>query len=73
LVLVQVTDPPPVGVMVKVAVPVGIPEPGLSAATVAVKITLWPDTDGLADEVTDVVVASVFTVTDRSGEVEDVT
>jgi hypothetical protein len=58
--------------MVKVAVPVGVPEPGLLAATDAVKVTLWPVTDGLSDDSTDVVVESLFTVTDRSGEVEDV-
>ena len=36
--------------------PVGVPEPGETAATVAVKVTLCPETDGFADEVSDVVV-----------------
>jgi len=40
----------------KVTVPVGVPAPELFAVTVAVKITDCPDTDGLAEEVTPVVV-----------------
>src|SRR5438876_12295122 len=40
----------------KVTFPVGVPEPGLLAVTVAVKVTDCPDTDGLAEELTDVVV-----------------
>jgi hypothetical protein len=34
-----------------VTVPVGVPEAGLVAVTVAVNVTDWPKTDGLADEV----------------------
>ena len=43
-----------------VTVPVGVPE----AATVVVKVTLWPAVDGLFDEVIVVVVAGsgAFTV-----------
>src|SRR5206468_11284627 len=40
----------------KVTFPVGVPEPGLLAVTVAVKVTDCPDTDGLAEELTPVVV-----------------
>ena len=43
-------------------VPVGVPDPGDTAATVAVKVTFCPKTDGLADEVTPVVVFALFTV-----------
>ena len=45
----------------KVTVPVGVPAPGLFAVTVAVKVTDCPDTDGLAEELTNVVVL-YFTV-----------
>ncbi len=45
-----------------VTVPVGIPEPGASAVTVAVKVTDWPNTEGLCEAVTAVEVVSVFTV-----------
>ncbi len=46
----------------KVTVPVGVPAPGLLAVTVAVKVTDCPDTDGLAEELTDVAVLAFFTV-----------
>jgi hypothetical protein len=46
----------------KVTVPVGVPEPGGFAITVAVKVTLWPETEGLADDPSEVVVGSWFTV-----------
>ena len=42
----------------KVTVPVGVPEPGGLAVTVAVKVTLWPATEGLTEELSAVVVAS---------------
>src|SRR5438876_3033471 len=45
----------------KVTFPVGVPEPGLLAVTVAVKVTDCPNTDGLAEEPADVVVP-YFTV-----------
>ena len=41
-----------------VTVPVGVPAPGALTVTVAVKVTLWPNTEGLAEEATLVVVAS---------------
>ena len=61
---------PPVSVSVarvvvpslNVTVPAGVPSPGELAVTIAVKVTDWPTTDGLADEVTAVVVAVELTV-----------
>src|SRR5439155_18343149 len=46
----------------KVTVPVGVPAPGLFAVTVAVKVTACPDTEGLAEELTNVVVPAFLTV-----------
>ena len=46
----------------KVTVPVGVPAPGLFAVTVAVNVTACPDSDGLAEELTTVVVPAFFTV-----------
>src|SRR5207245_2459976 len=46
----------------KVIVPVGVPAPGLFAVTVAVKVTDCPDTDGLAEELTDVAVLAFVVV-----------
>src|SRR6266566_4029608 len=46
----------------KVTVPVGVPAPGLFAVTVAVKVTGCPDTEGLAEEVTPVVVPGIVVV-----------
>ena len=34
----------------KMTVPVGVPAAGAAAATVTVKVTDWPKTDGCADE-----------------------
>ena len=48
--------------LVKVTVPVGTPLPGAVAVTVAVSVTDWPYTDGLAEELSDVALLSVFTV-----------
>ena len=45
-----------------VTVPVGVPEPGPLAVTVAVKVIDWPNTDGFALLVTVAVLASRFTV-----------
>ncbi len=46
---------------VKVTVPVAVPAPGLTAATVAVNVTAWPQTDGLTVEVTVVVLDALLT------------
>src|SRR5712691_7427873 len=53
----------------KVTVPVGVPLPGGFAVTVAVKVTLWPTTEGLTDEPSEVVVGSWFTVWVSGAEV----
>jgi hypothetical protein len=45
----------------KVTVPVGVPAPGEGTLTVAVKVTDWPQTEGLADETTAVVVPALLT------------
>jgi hypothetical protein len=45
-----------------VTVPVGVPAPGDTGATVAVNVTDWPKTAGFAEEVTLVVVAVWLTV-----------
>jgi len=56
--LSRVAVPKVVAPLVKVTFPVGIvdPEP---CTTVAVKVTLWPNTEGLADVATVVVVDTV--------------
>src|SRR5947207_1760366 len=45
--------------------PVGAPSPGAATATptVAVKVTAWPKTDGFTDNVTEVLVPALTTVT----------
>ena len=48
--------------LLKVTVPVGVPVPGAVAVTVAVNVTDWPYTDGLADELSAVESPSVLTV-----------
>jgi hypothetical protein len=45
-----------------VTVPVGVPAPGDTTVTVAVNVTDWPKTEGLAEEVTPVVVFAWLTV-----------
>jgi hypothetical protein len=46
---------------VKVTLPVGVPAPGATAATVAVKVTTWPKTDGLTVELSVVLEDALFT------------
>ena len=46
---------------VNVTVPVGVPEPGATAVTLAVKVTDCPKTEGLALDVSVVVVPALFT------------
>ena len=53
----------------KVTVPVAVPAPGEVTLTVAVKVTDWPNTDGLAEEATVVVVETWFTVWVKFAEV----
>src|SRR2546427_709988 len=50
----------------KFTVPVGVPTPGATAATVAVNVTLWPNTDGFADDVSVVVVLDWLTTCDTT-------
>ena len=45
-----------------VTIPVGVPTPGATAFTVAVKSTDCPNTDGFTDDTTDVVVAAMLTL-----------
>lgn len=47
--------------LLNVTVPVGMPLPGAFAVTEAVKVTGWLNTEGFADELTAVVLASLFT------------
>src|SRR5438552_6696146 len=58
----RVPVPRVLGPSLKVTVPVGVPAPGLVAVTVAVKVTDCPDSDGLREEVTDVVVPASVAV-----------
>src|SRR5215831_9786716 len=67
--LLEPIEEPP---SLNVTVPVGVPAPGATALTVAVNVTVWPNTDGLADEVTVVVEPSWLTVCSRLAEVEAV-
>ncbi|MGX1855123.1 hypothetical protein [Streptomyces sp. NPDC055299] len=48
--------------MTNVTVPVGVPAPGATGATVAVNVTDCPTTDGSGDELTVVVVDACPTV-----------
>jgi hypothetical protein len=58
----SVPVPSVVAPSLKVIVPVGVPLPGALTVTVAVKVTDCPDTDGLADELREVVVLALVTV-----------
>jgi hypothetical protein len=53
----------------KVTVPVGVPDPGATALTVAVNVTDWPNTDGFTDEVTAVELLALLTVWVMGAEV----
>ncbi len=61
----EVADKVPLPITVtpsrKFTVPVGVPAPGATIATVAVNVTLCPKTDGFTDEATVVVVLALFT------------
>ena len=45
----------------KVTVPVGVPVPGGTGETVAVKVTDWPKIEGFCDEITVVVLSALLT------------
>ena len=53
----------------KVTFPVGVPAPGEFAVTTAVKVTNWPEVEGLSDEVKLVVVEAWLTVWPTNWEV----
>jgi hypothetical protein len=53
----------------KVTVPVGVPDPGAFAVTVAVNVTGCPYTDGFTELTSVLVVLSLFTVCDSVPEV----
>ena len=59
--LLTVTVPMEVPPSENVTVPVGMPAPGVVTAMVAVKVTLWPKTEGLAELANVVVVAALLT------------
>src|SRR6266498_138064 len=65
----KVTVPKLLPSILNCTVPVGVPEPGATGVTVAVKVIDWPKQDGLAEEVTAVVVFALFTVCVKLGEV----
>ena len=50
------------GPSLKITLPVGVPEPGDTAPTVAENVTVCPKLDGLSEELTDVEVLAWFTV-----------
>src|SRR5258707_3994373 len=59
----SVTEPPKTFPSIwNCTVPVGVPAPGDAALMVAVKVTDWPKTEGLTEQVTTVVLLSWFTV-----------
>ena len=56
----SVPVPRMVAASLNVTVPLGVPTPGLTT-TVAVKVTAWPNEDGLAEDANFVVVPSAVT------------
>ena len=55
----RVPVPRVVAPSLNVTVPVGVPLPGGAAVTVAVKVTAWPNTDGLPEAATAVLVSAL--------------
>src|SRR2546422_1036361 len=62
LALASAPVPSVVAPSLNVTVPVRVPAPGETALTVAVKVTDWPNTEGLAEEATVVVELAWLTV-----------
>ncbi len=59
----SVPEPSVVAPSLNVTVPVRVPDAaGGLPLTVAVKVTVWPDTEGLADDASVVVVGAALTV-----------
>jgi hypothetical protein len=54
----------------KVTLPVGVPTPGATALSVAVNVTVCPNTNGFTDDVTVVELDAWFTVCNKLAEVE---
>jgi hypothetical protein len=52
----------------KLTVPLGIPDPGLLAVTVAVSVIAWPKTGVVSEEMTEVVVLAAATVWSSTDE-----
>jgi hypothetical protein len=67
--LVSATVPRVVVPSLNVTLPAAVPVPGLVTATVAVKLTGWPTTEGLGDGVKVVVVDAGLTTTVNGDEV----
>jgi hypothetical protein len=65
----SVPSPNGVDPFTKWTVPVGVPVPGLTAATVAVKVTTWPRMGEAGEELTETVVVAELTVSGVAGEV----
>ena len=65
----SVAEPSVLVPSLKVTVPVGVPAPGATAPTVAVKIIGWPNTDGFGEETSVVELLALVTVWTRFGEV----
>ena len=65
----SVPVPSVVAPSLNVTVPVGVPVPGGDGATVAVKVTDWPNFEGLAEEVSAVVVSAFGRPPDERAEV----
>ncbi|MDE3229382.1 MAG: hypothetical protein KGO05_05845 [Chloroflexota bacterium] len=60
--VVTLTGLPALPSITNCTVPVGVPAPGAVTLTVAVKVTVWPNDEGLAEEVRAVVVLAWLTV-----------
>lgn len=56
----------------KVTVPVGVPDPGLTGATVALKVTVLPKDEGFRVELTEVVVLAALITWLTAEDVEEV-
>ncbi len=67
--LLRTAVPNAVAPLLNVTVPVGVPLPGATAATVAVNVTDWPNTDGLCEEIMVVELDALFSVSVRTAEV----
>ena len=66
----SVPVPKVVAPSLNVTVPAGVPVPGAVALTVAVKVTLCPNTLGLDDDVSAVVVAACCTTCATAADVD---